>query len=71
MVNGLITNFVRVNVLINGNLRRVTTGDDHEEQETDRYPWPLVVAIRPWLERWRRQRLTEFRPFRPVFRQKS
>jgi len=47
--------------------RIVTTGDDHEVQESDFCAWSLVVAVRPWLERRRRHRLIEFRPPRPDF----
>ena len=70
MVNKLLTISIKVNVLVSGMSRIETTGDEHEVQESELDPWPLVVAVRPWLERRRRQRLIEFRPFRPVFRQK-
>ena len=56
LVNGLITNFVRVNVLINGNLRRVTTGDDHEEAGTADAR-PLELALRFRMGHRRQQRL--------------
>jgi hypothetical protein len=45
-------------------------GDDHAVQKGELDPGPLVVAVRPWLERSWRQRLIEFRPFRPDFRGK-
>jgi hypothetical protein len=50
--------------------RFVTTGDEHEVQESELDPWTLVVAVRPGLEwRWR-QRLNEFRLKTPDFRGK-
>ena len=67
MVNSLLTISLKVNVPDCGMSRRETTGDDHEVQESELDPGPLVLAIRSWLERSRRQRLNEFRPFRPDF----
>jgi len=61
LVNKLITISLKVNILTATRVASLTTGDDHEVQKSDRYPWPLVVAVRPWLERCWRQRLIEFR----------
>jgi len=70
MVNSLLTISIKVNVPVSDMSRVVTTGDDHEVQKGELDPGPLVVAVRPWLERCWRQRLIEFRPFRPDFRGK-
>jgi hypothetical protein len=43
--------------------RVLTTGDDHEVQETDSGPWPPELASGLRLGFNRRQRLIEFRPF--------
>jgi len=67
LVNSLLTISIKVNVPLCGMSRIVTTGDDHEVQESDFGTWPLVVAVRPWLQRCRRNWLIEFRPFRPDF----
>lgn len=70
MVNCLITNSVRVNVLVNGKLCRVTTGDDHEEAGTPD-PRALELALRFWLGHRRQQRLTRaIRPNRRIFHAK-
>jgi hypothetical protein len=62
MVNSLLTILIKDNVPISGMSRRLTTGDDHEVQESAPDPWTLVVAVRLWLERRRRHWLIEFRP---------
>jgi len=67
LVNLLLTISIKVNLPSCGMSRIVTTGDDHEVQESDFCAWSLVVAVRPWLERRRRHRLIEFRPLRPDF----
>ena len=67
LVNLLLTISIKVNLPVGGMSRIVTTGDDHEVQKGELDPGPLVVAIRSWLERSRRQRLSEFRPLRPDF----
>jgi hypothetical protein len=67
MVNLLLTISIKVNVPISDMSRRETTGDDHEVQESTPDPWSLVVAVRLRLERRRRHRLIEFRPFSADF----
>jgi hypothetical protein len=67
MVNSLLTISIKVNVLVSDMSRRMTTGDDHEVQKGEPDAWPLVVAVRPWLERRWRHRLIEFRPFTADF----
>jgi hypothetical protein len=62
LVNVLLTISIRVNVPVIGMFCRVTTGDDHEVQESEPYSWPLELAVRSWLERRGRQRLIELRP---------
>jgi len=70
LVNLLLTISIKVNVPFCGMSRIVTTGDDHEEQESELDPGPLVVAVRQRLERCRRQRLSDFRSLRPDYRRK-
>ena len=54
MVNSLLTISIKVNVPVSDVSRLLTTGDDHEVQESECYPWSLELAFRPWLERrWR------------------
>jgi hypothetical protein len=61
LVNTLLTISIKVNVPVSDVSRLLTTGDDHEEQESDSDPrWPLVLAVRPWLEWGWRQRLIKF-----------
>ena len=67
MVNSLLTILIKVNVLTDGVIRRVATGDEHEVQEGDCGAWPPELASRLRLERRRRQRLIDFRPFGPDF----
>ena len=68
MVNSLLTISIKVNVPISDMSRVVTTGDDHEVQKGEHGPWASELASRLRLGFRRRQRLTEFRPFRPDFR---
>jgi hypothetical protein len=67
LVNLLLTTSIKVNVPVSDVSRLMTTGDDHEVQESASDPWTLVVAVRPWLERRRRHWLIEFRPFSADF----
>jgi len=46
------------------------TGDDDEVQKGELDAWPLVVAVRPGLERSRRHGLNDFRPFSAGFSRK-
>ena len=70
MVNLLLTISIKVNVPPCGMSRIVTTGDDHEVQKGEHDPRPLVLAVRPWLERCRRHWLNEFRPEKAGFSRK-
>jgi hypothetical protein len=69
LVNLLLTISIKVNVLVSDMSRHLTTGDDHEVQESASDPWTLELALRLRLERRWRHGLIEFRPFRPVFSQ--
>ena len=71
VVNLLLTILIKVNVLVSDTSRLLTTGDDHEVQESSPDPWSLVVAVRLRLERRRRKRLIELRPFAADFSEKS
>jgi hypothetical protein len=63
LVNSLLTNSIKVNIPVSDMSRVLTTGDDHEVQETDSGPWPPELASGLRLGFNRRQRLIEFRPF--------
>ena len=69
MVNSLLTISIKVNVLVNGMSRRERQGTIDEVQECTSDPGSVVVAFWLRLGIRRRQRLIEFRPFRPVFSQ--
>jgi hypothetical protein len=71
MVNSLLTILIKVNVPVGDAIRLLTTGDDHEVQKSAPDPWTLVLAVRLWLERRWRHRLTEFRPVPADFRENS
>ncbi|RIX27060.1 hypothetical protein D3M59_10920 [Sphingomonas edaphi] len=60
LVNALLTISIKVNVPVIGASRRVTTGDDHEVQESAPDPWALELAFRFWLGRRRQRRLIIF-----------
>jgi hypothetical protein len=62
MVNSLLTISIKVNVLVSDMSRTLTTGDDHEVQESDSWPWAAELAYGLRLEWSRRQRLIDFRP---------
>jgi hypothetical protein len=62
MVNSLLTISIKVNVPISDMESLVSTGDDHEVQKGDSWPWPPELASRLRLGRGRRQRLIDFRP---------
>jgi hypothetical protein len=70
LVNLLLTISIKVNVPVSGMSRFETTGDDHEVQKGERWPWAPELASGLWLGRRWRQRLIELRPFRPDFRRK-
>jgi hypothetical protein len=72
MVNLLLTNSIKVNVPSSDASRLLTTGDDHEVQEsTSGHPrrWIVVVAVRLRLERRGQHGLIEFRPNSADFRE--
>jgi len=67
MVNLLLTISIKVNVLVSDTSRVLTTGDDHEVQESDCGPWAPELAYGLRLERSWRQRLINSGGFRPDF----
>jgi hypothetical protein len=67
LVNSLLTISIKVNVPLSDTSRVLTTGDDHEVQESDSEPWAAELADGLRLGCWRRQRLIEFRPFSAKF----
>jgi hypothetical protein len=71
LVNLLLTILIKVNVPVSDTSRLLTTGDDHEVQESSPDPWSLVVAVWLRLERRRRKRLIEHRPLAADFSENS
>jgi hypothetical protein len=68
LVNLLLTISIKVNLPVGDMSRILTTGDDHEVQKGERWPWAPELASGLWLGRRWRQRLIGIRPNKPDFR---